>query len=76
MPKTKTVEKLNLEALFIDDCALITNKESDHQHIVNMFVEASSLFGLTVSLGKTEVMLQPTPTSTALPPSIAIEDTR
>ncbi len=51
--KTKTVEKLNLEALFIDDCALITHKESNLKHIMNMFVEASSPFCLTISHGKT-----------------------
>ena len=40
---------------------LMAHKESDLQLIVDKFVEASLLFGLTISLGKTEVLLQPSP---------------
>ena len=39
--------------------------ESDLQIIVNKFAEASSLFGLTISLGKTEVLFQPAPAAVA-----------
>ncbi|KAL8624073.1 hypothetical protein ACOMHN_019495 [Nucella lapillus] len=51
--KTKTIEKLILEALFADDCALT---ESTLQLIVNKVAEATRLFGLTISLGKTKVL--------------------
>ena len=55
--KTKTVKKIVLDALFADDCALIAHTDSDLQIIVNKFAEASRLFGLTISLGKIEVLL-------------------
>ncbi|PFX23720.1 LINE-1 retrotransposable element ORF2 protein [Stylophora pistillata] len=53
--KTKTIEKLILEALFADDCALMAHTESTLQLTVDKFAEASRLFGLTISLGKTEL---------------------
>ncbi|XP_076069189.1 uncharacterized protein LOC143041234 [Oratosquilla oratoria] len=74
--KTKTTEKLILEALFADDCALMAHKESDLQLIVDKFAEGARLFSLTISLGKTEVLFQPAPTSTSQPPSISIEGTQ
>lgn len=74
--RTKTVERLILEALFADDCALMAHKESDLQLIVDKFAEAARLFGLTISLGKTEVLFQPSPTSASQPPSISIEGTQ
>ena len=57
--KAKTVKKTVLEALFADDCALMAHRQSELQVMVNKFVEASRLFGLTISLGKTEVLFQP-----------------
>ena len=74
--KTKVVEKIILEALFADDCALMAHKESDLQIIADKFAETSRLFGLTISLGKTEVLFQPAPASTTPPPSISIEGTQ
>ncbi|KAK4323900.1 hypothetical protein Pmani_005428 [Petrolisthes manimaculis] len=74
--KTKTVERLVTEALFADDCALMAHTEADLQLIVNKFAEASRLFGLTISLGKTEVLYQPSPASPEHhPPTILIGDT-
>ena len=74
--KTKTVERLVTEALFADDCALMAHTEVDLQLIVSKFAEASQLFGLTISLGKTEVLYQPSPASTVNdPPTILIGDT-
>ena len=35
--------------------------EADLQLVVNKFVEALRLFGLAISRGKTEVLLQPAP---------------
>ncbi|XP_046561438.1 uncharacterized protein LOC124270483 [Haliotis rubra] len=74
--KTKVVEKIVLEALFADDCTFMAHKESDLQLIVSKFAEASRLFGLTISLGKTEVLFQPSRASTAPAPAISIEGTQ
>ena len=74
--KTKRVETLVTEVLFADDCALMAHTEVDLQLIVSEFAEASQLFGLTLSLGKTEVLYQPSPISTVHdPPTILIGDT-
>ncbi|KAL8611913.1 hypothetical protein ACOMHN_061994 [Nucella lapillus] len=73
--KTKMIEKLILEALFDDDCALTAHTESALQLIVNKFAEESRLFGLTISLGKTEVLFQPSPLIPGRHPSISIEGT-
>ncbi|PFX25261.1 Transposon TX1 uncharacterized 149 kDa protein [Stylophora pistillata] len=73
--KTKTIEKLILEALFAYDCALMAHTESTLQLTVDKFAEASRLFGLTISLGKTEVLFQPSPLTTDHRPSISIEGT-
>ena len=70
--KTKITETVVLEALFADDCALMAHTESDLQLVVNKFAEASRLFGLTISLSKTEVLLQPAPRSATRSPSIFI----
>ncbi|KAI8519286.1 hypothetical protein Bbelb_025430 [Branchiostoma belcheri] len=74
--KTKTVVTTILEALFADDCALVAHKEPVLQMFVNKFAEAADLFGLTISLGKTEVLLQPAPLSVARGPCISIEGTQ
>ena len=66
--KTKTMERLILEALFADDCALMAHLENHLQTIVDKFSEASKMFGLTISLGKTEVLFQPAPDSIPQPP--------
>ena len=73
--KTKTVEKTVIEALFTDDCALMSHRESDLQ-IVNKFAEASRRFGLIISLGKTEVLVQPAPAAVARRPTISIDGTQ
>lgn len=72
--KTKTLEKLKLEAQFVDDCALMADRDDHLQVIFDRFASVSSLFGLTVSLGKTETMFQAA-TNTVKPlPVITIED--
>ena len=73
--KTKTVMATILEALFADDCAMMANKEPLLQMFVNKFAEAANLFCLTVSLDKTEVLLQPAPLSVVHCPCISIEST-
>ena len=74
--KTKTMERLITEALFADDCALMAHQENHLQTIVDKFSEASKMFGLTISLGKTEVLLQPAPDSDPQPPCITINGTQ
>ena len=48
----------------------------DLQIIVNESAEASHLFGLTISLGKTEVLFQPAPAAVAHRPTISIDGTQ
>ena len=75
--KTKIAKKTVLEALFVDDCALMAHRESDLQINVNKFAEATRLFGLTISLGKTEALFQPVPAAVPTdPPSQLIAPSR
>ena len=74
--KTKTVQKTVLEAMFADDCVLMAHRESDLRIIVSKFAEASRLFGLTISLGKTEVLFQPAPAVVANRPTISTDGTQ
>ena len=46
------------------------HRESDLKIIVNKFAEVSRLFGLIISLGKTEVLFQPAPAAAAHRPTI------
>jgi len=46
------------DLLYADDCALLAHTEADAQHLFSLFLNTASRFGLTVSLKKTEVMLQ------------------
>jgi len=41
-----------------DDCALLAHTEQEAQELFDRFSHAAQRFGLTVSLKKTEVMLQ------------------
>jgi transcription termination factor 2 len=56
--------------------ALMAHQENHLQTIVNKFSEAAKLFGLTISLGKTEVLLQPAPNTTPPQPCITIDGTQ
>ena len=53
--KMKSLQTL-LQELFADDCELMAHVEQDLQRMLGRFSEASKLFGLTISLGKTEVL--------------------
>ena len=44
--------------LFADDCALLAHTEQEAQELFDRFSHAAQRFGLTVTLKKTEVMLQ------------------
>lgn len=46
------------DLLYADDCALMVHDLTEAQSLCNRFRTAVSRFGLTVSLKKTEVMLQ------------------
>lgn len=71
--KTKVLEDLSSELLFVDDCALAAHSQQDLQVITDHFADACKLFGLTISLGKTEVMYQPAPGKSYIPPVLTIE---
>ncbi|PFX19048.1 E3 ubiquitin-protein ligase TRIM71 [Stylophora pistillata] len=58
---TKTQERLIRDLLFAEDAALVAHTERARQRITSCFVDGSQLFGLEVSLKKTEVLHQPAP---------------
>jgi len=69
------MEQLIRELLFADDAALVAHSETALQRVTSCFAEASKLFGLKVSLKKTEVLHQPAPQEAYRPPHITIGDT-
>ena len=72
---TQTLEQLFHDHLFTDDTALVAHIERALQHLTSCFAEAAQLFGLEVSLKKTEVLHQPAPLEEYLPPHITIGGT-
>ena len=62
------IEQLFCDLLFTGDAALIAHTERALQHLICCFAEAAQLFGLEVSLKKTEVLHQPAPCR-KVPPS-------
>ncbi|XP_076045742.1 uncharacterized protein LOC143027984 [Oratosquilla oratoria] len=58
---TKTQARLIQDLLFADDTVLVALTERAMQNITSCFADASRLFGLEVSLKKTEVLHQPAP---------------
>ena len=75
LAKTKTHEQLIMDLLFADDAALVAHTEQALQRLTACFAEAAQLFGLEVSLKKTEVLHQPAPGEPYNPPHIAIGNT-
>ena len=55
---SRTLAAVIHDLQFADDCALLAHTEADAQHLFSLFLNTASRFGLTVSLKKTEVMLQ------------------
>ena len=72
---TKTHERLIKDLLFADDAALVAHTERALQRITSCFAEYAQLFGLEVSLKKTEVLHQPAPQEEYYTPHISIGDT-
>ena len=72
--KTKTLHDLIQKAFFAGDCALVAHGHGDLQIMLNRFSEATKPFGLSSSLGKTEVLHQPAPNTTSPEPAIVIDD--
>ena len=60
--------------LFADDAALVAHTERALQRVTSCFADASRLFGLEVSLKKTEILHQPTPHEEYRPPHICSGD--
>ena len=59
LARTKTIEEPITELLFADSCALLAHTEKALHHVVNRFSDAAKNFGLTISLKKTEVLINP-----------------
>ncbi|XP_063615914.1 uncharacterized protein LOC134789139 [Penaeus indicus] len=72
---TKTLEQLIRDLLFADDAALVAHTERVLQRLTSCFAAAAQLFGLEVSLKKTEVLHQPAPREEYRPPHITIGET-
>ena len=70
-----TQETLIQNLLFADDAALVAHTERALQRMTSCFADVSRLFGLEVSLKKTEVLHQPTPHKENRTPHISIGDT-
>ena len=58
---TKTYQSLIKDLLFADDAALVAHTQRALQRITSCFAESAQLFGLEVSLKKTEVLHRPAP---------------
>ena len=72
--KTKTLKLLITELIYADDCALLAHSEECLQRFVDAFAAACKRFGLTISIKKTEVMLQTTPHAPRAEPRITIDN--
>ena len=71
--KTNSLFDLIQEALSANDCARVTNEESDLQLMLDSVSQSAKLFGLTISLEKTEILHQPAPGGNNTVPVITID---
>jgi len=73
--KTKVAQTLIRELLFADECAIMAHTLEHIQKLMDCFANAAKHFGLTISLKKTEVMLQPRLGSSPPKPDVLVNDT-
>jgi len=73
--RTKTFAAVVSDLLYADDCALMAHTQAVAQQLFSWFLNAATRFDLTVSLRKTEVMLQPVNRVTSSPPVIMAGET-
>ena len=64
-----------MDLLFADDAALVAHTQRALQRITSCLAECAHLFGLEVSLKKTEVLHQPAPHNEYRAPHISIGET-
>ncbi len=62
--------------LYANDCALAAHSEEALQELADRLADAATKFGLTISLSKTEVMLQPAPDCDIPSPKVSINGTQ
>ena len=70
---TKVTRAIVRDFLFADDCALAAHSEVDLQELADCFATAAKIFGLTVSIKKTEVLRQLAPNTARPPPNITMD---
>ncbi|XP_069984636.1 uncharacterized protein [Penaeus vannamei] len=63
-------DKVLIRELFADDAALTSHSEEGLQHLVNKLSHACKEFGLTISLRKTNILVQ----GAESPPGITIDN--
>jgi len=61
--------------LYADDSVLMAHTQAEAQDLFNRFCDAAIHFGLTISLKKTEVLLQPVDRLTSTPPVVMAGET-
>ena len=67
---TKVTKRLIRDLLFADDAAIVTHTPGELQRLMNLFSRACAIFGLTVSIKKTNIMVQGVPVH----PEITVND--
>jgi len=72
--RTKTSAAVIRDLLYTNECAFLAHSDADAQQLFDRFYTAASRFGLTVSLKKTEVLLQQRNRSYFISPSITAGD--
>ena len=60
--KTRTRTSIIWDLMFADDAALVATSFEEAQCLMDRFSAACKAFGLTISIKKTEVIHQPSPT--------------
>ena len=70
--KTKVHQILLKELLYADDCAVVSHTEEDAQVLSDCLSNATKRYGLSISIKKTEVFLQPKPGCCYKEPAVTI----